>query len=125
MENLTNWHVLVVEDEHDAQNVLSALLQTKGIRVSVVPTAEQALEHLNADLPNAVIVDLSLPQMNGWELLRTMREHPGAAAIPAVAITAYHSANVAEDAINAGFAAYFSKPVQGATFVEDLVSAIS
>ncbi len=98
------------------------LLDYHGMKVQTAFSGEEAMEILTHEKPDLVITDLALPNMNGWELLASMRSNPGLADVPAVAITAYHSTNVAQEAIQAGFAAYFPKPISARTFVEDLTS---
>ena len=122
MANLSGWRVLLVEDEVDAQDVVVPLLDYHGMKVKTAFSGEEAMEILTHEKPDLVITDLALPNMNGWELLASMRSNPGLADVPAVAITAYHSTNVAQEAIQAGFAAYFPKPISARTFVEDLTS---
>ena len=100
MMDLSNWYVLIVEDEVDAQDVLIPLLQQHDILVSTAFTAEDALETLYTTkrLPNVVIVDLALPKMDGWKFLQNMRADPQLSKVPAVAMTAFHSVHVAQDA---------------------------
>lgn len=124
MADLTNWTVMVVEDDEDAQRVLGILLQNSGITVTTASTGEDALELLTSNPPNAVIIDLHLPQMDGWELLRNLKANPTTANIPAVAITAYDSVAAAQEALDSGFAAYFRKPIDARTFVDRLSKAL-
>jgi len=122
--DLSQWQVMLVEDEVDAQDVVIPILEHYGASVLAAFTAEEALTLMRAKHPTIAIIDLALPQMNGWELLEALRADPALADIPAVAITAYHSTNVAQEAIAAGFKAFFPKPINARTFAEDLVSAI-
>jgi CheY-like chemotaxis protein len=126
MTNLSSWNVLVVEDEVDAQDVVRMILQGCGAQVFIASSAEEALKILpEHPSPTVAVIDLALPNMNGWELLTALRSSPALSGIPAVAVTAYHSTVVAREAIQAGFAAYFPKPINSQTFAEDLVRAVS
>lgn|SRR5574341_385860 len=125
MSDLSTWQVLLVEDEPDAQDVVITLLKQHAMSVATAYTAEEALQLLRNMQPTVAIIDLALPAMDGWGLLQAMRSDPALARVPAVAMTAYHSTNVAQEAIAAGFAAYFPKPINARTFVEDLVKAVS
>ena len=71
-----------------------------------------------------IIMDLAMPEMDGWETLMEIRANPATAHIPVVAITAYHSANVAQDAVQAGFDAYFPKPPDAISFVDKLTEVM-
>ena len=126
MTNLSDWKVLVVEDEADAQDVVRLILQSCGAQVFVASTAEDALKLLKDNLvPTVALTDLALPSMNGWEFLSTLRSRPELSGIPVVAMTAYHSTQVAQEAIQAGFAAYFPKPINSMTFAEDLEKIVA
>ena len=116
----TNWRVLVIEDENDSMEVVQEILEHYHIESYGAYSAEEALDMLDQVAPTLLIVDLALPGMDGWSLLNTIRSRPETAHIPAVAVTAFHSANVAQEAINAGFNAYFSKPIEAASFVQEL-----
>jgi CheY-like chemotaxis protein len=125
MANLNGWTVLVIEDEVDGQDVVRMLLEGCGAQVLIADTAEAALRILGEHrMPVSVAVaDLALPEMNGWELLEAMKANPALAGIPVVALTAYHSTVVAQEALQAGFAAFFPKPINSITFADDLVRA--
>jgi CheY-like chemotaxis protein len=115
-----NWQILIIEDESDSREMLHDILEFHGIQSVTVATAEEALDVLVNMTPHLILVDLALPGMDGWELLTELRQDPSLQHIPRVAITAFHSASVAQHAISAGFNAYFSKPIDATTFVDDL-----
>jgi len=112
--------VLVVEDDPDGQEVVTRLLHHHHYVVEAAPTAEEALVMLDKQRYALVIVDLALPRLSGWELLQTIRARPDTTELPCVAVTAFHSPEVAVKAIAAGFKAYFPKPVDTASFVGEL-----
>ncbi len=120
MVNKKTLQVLVVEDELDSQEVVRGLLQYHGLECRVAGTAEEALYVLESMTPQAIIVDLSLPAMDGWGLLKTLKRDRRLDRVPCVAVTAYHSVEVAQKAIQAGFDAYFAKPIDINSFVGDL-----
>lgn len=120
MDDLSNWNVLLVDDEEDAQAVLVPILEHHRIDVETAFTAEEALSKIKDYSPTLAVVDLGLPGMNGWDMLAAMQNDPFLSRIPVVAITAFHSITVADEALKAGFAAYFPKPINAATFVKDL-----
>ncbi len=115
-----NWQVLIVEDEPDSMELLRGLLGHHGIASVGVRSAEDALTILQDLVPTLILIDLSLPGKNGWELVQILRSDDTFAHIPRIAITAYHTAELAEYAIQAGFDAYFAKPITAHTFVGEL-----
>lgn len=115
-----NWHVLVIEDDPDGQEVVSVVLRHHHIKTDVVGTGEDALELLEHNLYTGIIIDLNLPGIDGWTLLAAIQNTPEIAHIPCVAITAYHSDDLAIEAIASGFKAYFPKPLEATSFVREL-----
>lgn len=120
-----HWHVLVVEDEQDSIRMVSDMLRHRGAQVNVANNGAQALEHVKEFTPTIIVMDLAMPELDGWQTLYALRNDPNTANIPVVAITAYHSANVAHDAHDAGFDGYFPKPLDAATFVDQLADVIA
>lgn len=119
-----NWNVLVIEDESDSAEVVARILKFHKIPYVVVESAEEALSVLGQQQPNLLIVDLALPGMDGWEFLKLVRGMPATADVPIVAVTAFHSTSVAQQAIAAGFDAYFPKPIEATSFVRELERVI-
>src|SRR5579859_1715998 len=111
MSNMSDWHVLVIEDEDDSMEVVRGLLEHHGIESVGVGSGEDALEAVKEFQPSLILVDLALPGLDGWELLKQFNKIPTLNNVPRVAMTAYHTAELAEQAIEAGFAAYFAKPL--------------
>ncbi len=122
---MKDWHVLVVEDDPDGQEVVARMLRHRNIPMDVVGTAEDALDRLAQETFTGVVIDLALPGMDGFSLLQQLRDNPETSDLPCVAITAYHSAEVAVKAIESGFAAYFPKPLETTSFVRELERVFS
>jgi CheY-like chemotaxis protein len=119
-----NWQALIVEDEFDSQQMVSKILSYNGISVRLVSNGQECIEALKEWLPTIIIMDLAMPKMDGWETLAAMRSDPRTAHIPVVAITAFHSDDVARGATQAGFDAYFRKPLNPLSFVNSLVEVM-
>ncbi len=121
---MKNWHVLIVEDDPPSGDLLAYMLRYYEIEADTVTTAEKALDQLAAKDYNAAIIDLALPGMDGWALLKAIRENPRLADLQCVAVTAYHDAKVAYEAVQAGFLACFPKPLYP-SFVYNLKEVLS
>jgi CheY-like chemotaxis protein len=121
----SGWMVLIVEDEDDSLQMVSKILRYHGVRTHSARNGRECIDTLKRIEPTLVIMDLAMPEMDGWETLLEMRANPDTAHIPVVAITAYHSANVAQDAMQAGFDAYFSKPLDALSFVDHLAEVVA
>ncbi len=117
---MSEWHVLVVEDDPDGQEVVTRILRHHRITADVAATAEEALKKLAMTHYDLAVIDLALPTMNGWALLQAIKSSSIYSRVPCVAVTAFHSAEVAVEAIQAGFVAYFPKPLEATSFVREL-----
>jgi len=120
----SQWRVLVVEDEYDSIQMVSKILSHHGAEVRVAHDGHECITILRDFSPTLVIMDLALPGMDGWETLRLMRAEPSTAGIPVVAITAYHSVSVEDDAHEAGFNGYLPKPLDMTTLIDTLAKVI-
>lgn len=116
----STWRVLVVEDEYDSIQMVSKILRHHGAEVHIARTGLECLKMLETLNPSIVIMDLALPEMDGWETLAKIRANPTTRELPVVAITAYHSVSVEEDAREAGFNAYFPKPLNTNRIIQQL-----
>ena len=117
---MNNWHILIVEDEPDGQVVVSTMLDYFNVTTDVVDTAEEALRFLEQSQYTAVVIDLALPGMDGIDLISAIRDTAEIADIPCIAITAYHTTAVKQQALEAGFDAYLAKPLDDTSFVREL-----
>jgi PAS domain S-box-containing protein len=109
---LFDLHVLVVEDDEDARELLRVLLEAQGARVSSANAVVSALELIQTDKPDVIVSDIGLPGEDGYVFIRRVRalspELGG--LLPVIALTAYSSLNDRNRAIAAGFAAHLAKP---------------
>lgn len=111
---------LVVDDEADARDLVATLLRQYGARVTAVASADEALGVLAAGepgkQPDVIVSDISMPEVDGYELIRRVRElsAEGGGRIPAVALTAYGRSVDRIRALSAGFQMHMPKPVEPA-----------
>ena len=118
-------YLIVIEDDADGQELVGKMLRHMKIDFDVVQSAEDALTLMSQNQYTGAIVDLALPGMDGWTLLDNVRSNPDTAHMSCVAITAYHSADLAVKAVDAGFNGYFPKPIDPAHFVRELPHALN
>lgn len=116
----SDFTVLVIEDEHDSMEVVQGVLEYHGIHSVGTSSGEEALAVIQDLLPTLIIIDLALPGMDGWGVLKVVKGDRRFAKVPCVAITAFHTPELAEEAIAAGFDAYFAKPFDATSFVREL-----
>lgn len=118
--------ILVVEDDPDGQAVVAHILNYMNIPHEVVGSAEHAANRLfqNNNLYRAVIIDLALPGKDGWGLLNDIQGNMDTSTLPCIAITAYHTSALREQALRAGFTAYFPKPIEATSFARSLAEVL-
>lgn len=114
--------LLIVDDNADAAESLSALLQAEGHAVQVIADPYRALEAVQADPPDVTILDIGLPNMDGYELCRRLRAQPAGAGKIIVALSGYGQANDRALSKEAGFNHHFVKPLDMDRFHEILAS---
>jgi len=122
---LASWNVLVVEDEADSMELVQGLLGYAGIHSVGASSGEEALLVLKEMSPTLIILDLALPGVDGWGILKAVRASRTLGNVPCVAITAFHTPELAEQAISAGFDAYFAKPIDATSFVRELQAIVN
>jgi len=119
--------ILIVEDEPDGADMVKRMLDSVGLKSIVVGSAEVALHELenNPQDFQAAIVDLALPEMDGIELMQTIRQSPQVAKLPLIAVTAYHTPELRVKVMDSGFDAYFPKPLNTNLFMQALERLLS
>src|SRR5215213_7213371 len=102
--------VLVVEDYQDAREMYAAYLQFSGYRVAEATNGVEAIQKAHDLMPDIILMDLALPQMDGWEATRRLKADARTRDIPIVALTGHALAGHAEGARQAGCDAFVTKP---------------
>jgi len=104
--------ILLVEDNEMNRDMLSRRLIKKGYEVVMALDGEQALEMAQAEAPDLILMDISLPGLDGWEATRRLKARPETQAIPIIALTAHAMAGDKEKCLEAGCDDYDTKPVE-------------
>ncbi len=111
--SLDGVHILLTEDDPSISIVISLALEQVGAIVTTAQSAAEALEKLTQELPNLLISDIGLPDVNGYDLMRQIRALPPeqGGELPAIALSGYADQRSVNTALEAGFQTYLSKPV--------------
>jgi CheY-like chemotaxis protein len=111
MPDVSAWRVIAVDDEPDNLTVIGDLLELSGATVLRVRSGQEALAALDAFKPTLMLLDLLMPNMDGWEVFHEVRRHPGLASLPVVALTAQAPSDASSQASTADFDGYVVKPI--------------
>ncbi len=103
--------VLVVEDFEDNRFMMRRLLEMSGYRVVEAVNGRQAVEKAQSERPDIILMDLSLPMLDGLSATRQIRTYDGLGKVPIVAVSAHDSADFHAEALAAGCNEYVTKPI--------------
>jgi len=117
------WRVLLVEDNYDNFEMVRFLLERADYTVVGARNGREAVTAAYEHKPDVILMDLSLPEMDGWEAAREIKSDPEIAGIPLIALTAHTLPGDRQKAMEAGFDNYISKPINVPAFY-DIVNAI-
>ena len=104
--------LLLVEDNEENRDGLSRHLRRKGFEVLVAVDGQQGVEAARTGAPDLILMDMSLPVLDGWEATRQLKAAPETRHIPVIALTAHAMAGDREKALQAGCDEYDTKPVE-------------
>jgi CheY-like chemotaxis protein len=104
-------HVLLVEDNLDNRDMMQFLLERAGYVVSTANTGLEGLDIAQREKPDIILMDLSMPEMDGWTAAQEIKKVPGLADVPLIAVTAHTLPGDRRRAFDSGFDSYISKPI--------------
>jgi FixJ family two-component response regulator len=114
MAKIPRW-IAIVDDDPSVLNALARLLRTRGLGARTFTSARDFITSLSDGLPECLIVDLQMPEIDGLELQRRLRL--SGVRIPAIVITAHNEADARERCMSAGAYAFLAKPLQDTTLL--------
>ena len=103
--------ILIVEDNEENRDSLSRRLQRRGFGVVTAEDGKAGLAMAQSENPDLILMDMNMPELDGWEATRQIKAIEGLSAVPVLAITAHALAGDKERALQAGCADYHTKPV--------------
>ncbi len=115
--------VLLVEDTEDNRHMMRKLLEMSGYRVLEAINGEEAVRTASEKIPQIILMDLSLPLIDGLAATRRIRSLPGLESVPIVAVSAHDTADFHAEALAAGCNAYITKPINYPE-LEDIVNGL-
>jgi CheY-like chemotaxis protein len=117
--------VLIAEDNAINRELLRELLETRGYTVVEACDGEEALRMIEQTQPDLLLLDIGMPVLDGFAVVRKIRENPRLASLPVVAVTAYAMQGDREKILNSKFDGYLLKPVNSRSLAEELDRLLS
>lgn len=115
--------VLLIEDNEQNRYLATFLLEARGFRVVAAVDGPRAIALAQTFVPDVILLDIQLPGMDGYAVARALRAIPALAATPIVAVTSYAMVGDREKALEAGCSGYLEKPIEPATFANEIAAA--
>ena len=117
--------VLIAEDNAVNRELLRELLETRGYIVLEACDGQEALHMLDQAQPDILLLDIGMPVLDGFAVVRKIRENPHLDKLPVVAVTAYAMQDDREKILNSKFDGYLSKPIDARSLMEELDRLLS
>ena len=109
-KSFMNKQILIVEDEYDCAELLRYNLQKEGYQTVIAHCGEEAINAVQRHTPDAVLLDIMLPELNGWEVCRILRESSRGKSLPIIMLTAMSDEEARIKGLSLGADDYLSKP---------------
>lgn len=113
-------NILVAEDNPVNRELLRELLETQEYRVVEACDGQEALRMIAESPPDLLLLDLGMPVLDGFGVIRKIRDNPRWAALPVLAVTAYAMNGDRDKIINSGFDGYLSKPINSVLLLKEV-----
>ena len=115
--------LLLVEDFEDTRLVLRLALEDRGFIVFEAENGQKAVESANRDSPDVILMDLTMPLMDGFAAAKLMRQNDQLKNVPIIAMTAHQETDFRSDAKASGFDAYVTKPID-VNWLKELITGL-
>jgi CheY-like chemotaxis protein len=112
--------ILIAEDNLVNRELLREMLEARNYRVAEARDGKEALAKIDEIKPDLVLLDINMPVLDGFAVIRRIREHPTFHRVPVLAVTAYAMKEDRERILNAGFNSYIAKPIDSAALFKEL-----
>ncbi|MGL5939831.1 MAG: hybrid sensor histidine kinase/response regulator [Waterburya sp.] len=124
IKDLNGIRILVVDDEPDSRDFITLVLELSGANVISIASGIEALTVIKQSIPDLIISDIGMPEMNGYMLLQQVRSLEQAKSVPLIALTAYAGEFDRQQALQAGFQKHLSKPIEPNKLIQEISDLI-
>ncbi|RYZ57623.1 MAG: response regulator [Proteobacteria bacterium] len=117
--------VLLIEDNEQNRYLVTFLLERSGYEVRTASSGARGIELAQRNVPGVILLDIQLPQMDGYAVARALRGIPSLREVPIIAVTSYAMPGDREKSLAAGCTGYIEKPIDPHTFVSQMELSLS
>jgi two-component system cell cycle response regulator DivK len=117
--------ILIVEDNEENRDSLSRRLERRGFTVLSAEDGRIGVQVAAAEIPDLVLMDMNMPEVDGWEATRQIKASPQLAGIPVIALTAHAMSGDRERAIEVGCSDYHTKPIEFAKLITQIEAILA
>jgi CheY-like chemotaxis protein len=121
----STWKVLIIDDEPDNVGVATLILEFYKVEVTACTSGAEGLDALRKNRPNFLLLDIQMPKMDGWAVLKAIREDESFKSLTVIAITAHAMVGDKERILAGGFDGYIPKPVNPVTFLDEIRAVLT
>jgi two-component system cell cycle response regulator DivK len=116
--------ILLVEDNDNNAEILIRRLTRQGYDVSLARDGFEGLERAQRDIPELILLDMDLPELDGWQTARQLKSDPATAGIPIIAVTAYAMVEDRKRSLDAGCDDFETKPIELPRLLEKMTALL-
>jgi CheY-like chemotaxis protein len=121
---MSKGHILVVEDNLDNYELVRTILELAGYDTFLAINGRDGVDAARKQKPDLILMDMALPEMDGWDATERIRKHPETKNVPTVALTVHTLPMERKRALDAGVDAYISKPFDAVQFIQVVESTL-
>jgi CheY-like chemotaxis protein len=116
----STWNIVITDDDPDSIGVAQYVLEFSGARVRTAGCGSACLELIRQERPTLLLLDIQMPRMSGWDVLREIRQDDSLRSLLVIALTAHAMTGDRERILETGFDGYISKPINPLAFVSEV-----
>jgi two-component system cell cycle response regulator DivK len=113
---------ILIEDNENNRYLLTLLLEHTGFTVVSLTSGKTAIETIHREVPDVILMDIQMPEMDGYEVAAMLKQDPFAARVPIVGVSSFAMPGDRDKALRAGFAGYIEKPVDPERFGQSVIA---
>ena len=116
----STWDVLVADDEVDNLRIIIFVMEFSRIATRTAANGKECIEQIKCKMPSFVLLDIQMPEMSGWDVIKAIRADEEMRKLPVIALTAYAMTEDRDRVMAAGFDGYIPKPITVPTFIQQV-----